>query len=211
MKHEAQSALGLGEAPQETRLEGGRVRLWPAFFPADDADRFLRALWSNVSWAQHHVRIAGRRIPSPRLSAWYGDPGARYAYSGESYDPLPWEPELRAIRDRVSSALGVDFNSVLLNAYRDGEDSMGLHADDEPELGRKPVIASVSLGAVRRFRLRSRNSGVEPVAFDLPHGSLLVMDGETQSNWRHGVPKTRRSVGLRLNLTLRRIRTSPSA
>lgn len=205
MSRRAEPLLPFADPERTLDLPGGRVRLWPAFAPAAEADRWLDALWTGVEWSQHHVHIAGRRIPSPRLSAWYGDPGARYAYSGETYEPLPFDPVLGEIRDSVARAVGHEFNSVLLNAYRNGSDSMGWHRDDERELGPRPVIASVSLGATRRFRLRHRDASVESVALDLPHGSLLVMDRETQANWRHAVPKTRRPVGLRINLTFRRI------
>ncbi len=192
-----------GVLPTEFDIAGGRLRLWSPFFAVADADRFQESLWRESDWSQHFVRIAGRRIPSPRLSAWYGVDGARYTYSGQTYDPLSWTPLLDEVRSRVEAAVDVPFNSVLLNAYRDGSDSMGWHADDEPELGPHPVIASVSLGATRRFRLKYRDSEVEPVALELEHGSLLVMDGDTQRHWRHAVPKTRRPVGLRLNLTFR--------
>ncbi len=202
---------GGGGAPSEVELAGGRLRLWTGFFGAAEADRLFDELWAGVAWERHHVRIAGRRMPSPRLSAWYGVPGARYRYSGVTYEPLPLLPALESVRRRLEECLGARFNSVLANAYRTGADSMGWHSDDESELGPRPVIASVSLGAVRRFRLKHRDRGIAPVAFDLPHGSLLVMDGDTQSHWRHAVPKTRRPVGLRLNLTFREIEIGESS
>lgn len=191
--------------PQGIDLQGGHLRYWPSFLAPKDADRFLEGLWRDATWSQHFVHIAGRRIPSPRLSAWYGVDGARYTYSGQTYDPLPLFPLLEEVRRAVEKAAGTAFNSVLLNGYRDGSDSMGWHSDAERELGSQPVIASLSLGATRRFRMRHRSAGVDPVQLDLPHGSLLVMDGDTQTHWRHAVPKTRRQVGLRLNLTFRRI------
>ena len=181
------------------------MRAWEPWFAGGLADELLEGLWQETAWSQHWVRIAGRRLRCPRLSAWYGVEGARYRYSGETYEPLPFTPLLDQVREGAEEAAGAPFNSVLVNAYRDGSDSMGWHSDDEPELGRRPVIASVSLGATRRFRLRDRRKQHEPVALDLAHGSLLVMDGETQSHWQHAVPRTRREVGLRLNLTFRRI------
>lgn len=201
--------LPLPFAPSLRRqdLVGGHLRIWSSFFEAQKASEMLGRLWDEVEWSQHHVRIAGRRVPCPRLSAWYGIDGAQYAYSGHTYVPLPFSPLLDEIRREVELAAGHPFNSALLNAYRDGADSMGWHSDDEPELGPQPVIASVSLGATRRFRLRHRRQKLDPVALDLEHGSLLVMDGDTQAHWCHAVPKTRRSVGLRVNLTFRRIRT----
>ena len=143
---------------------------------------------------------------SPRLSAWYGDPSARYAYSGLSLEPIPWFPVLAEIKAEVEAASGAVFNSVLANLYRDGADSMGWHSDDEPELGERPVIASASFGAIRRFRLRHRHRReLDPVAVPLNHGSLLIMKGDTQSNWKHQIPKTRKVSEPRVNLTFRTI------
>ena len=190
----------------EIELPGGHLRLWEGFLPTADAESLLGALWKDVAWEQYYVRIAGREIPSPRLSAWYGVEGARYRYSGVTYEPLPLLPDLELVRQRLENCVGVPFNSVLANAYRTGADSMGWHSDDEPELGPRPVIASVSLGAVRRFRLKHRDPAVESFALDLPPGSLLVMEGDTQTHWRHAIPKTRRPVSLRLNLTYRESR-----
>jgi len=201
-------ARGGQEVPGEIRLRGGRLRLWSPLFAKAHADRLLERLWHTTQWSQHHVRIAGRRLPCPRLSAWYGVDGARYAYSGQTYAPLPPTAVLEEVRADIERVVGRRFNSVLLNAYRNGADSMGWHSDDEPELGEDPVIASVSLGEARRFRMRPRSRAVHPIAIDLEHGSLLVMDGATQSHWRHAVPKTSRAVGLRLNLTFRWIETA---
>jgi alkylated DNA repair dioxygenase AlkB len=158
----------------------------------------------------------GRTMWQPRLLAYVGDPGTDYVYSRDRYEPEPWTKGLRRVRDLVVAAAtghaepdvaGFRPNSVLCNLYRDGQDSMGFHADDEPELGERPVIASISLGAARRFVMRHRGSGPSiKVEFDLGHGSLLWMHGTTQEHWQHGLPKTRRAVGERINLTFRRIR-----
>lgn len=178
----------------------------PAFLPPGAADALLAALLEEVRWEQHHVRIAGKRIPSPRLSAWYGEPGVEYRYSGTTYRAEGWTPALEALRARLEHETGSRFDSVLVNRYRSGTDSMGWHADDEPELGPRPVIASVSLGATRRFSLKHRTrKDLDSVRLDLTHGSLLLMSGDTQSHWRHAVPKTARPVGERVNLTYRRI------
>jgi alkylated DNA repair dioxygenase AlkB len=182
------------------------LRLWPELLPPASCERFLARLEDEIVWEQQWIRVRGRQVPCPRLSAWYGDPGARYAYSGLELEPLPWTPLLLEIKQPVEAATGVTFNSVLANQYRDGADGMGLHADDEPELGPEPLIASVSVGAVRRFRLRHRGRrDVKPVVLDLESGSLLVMQGPTQRHWRHEVAKTRRRVGIRINLTFRRV------
>ena len=158
----------------------------------------------GLAWRQETLRLFGRSIPQPRLSTWYGDPGAHYRYSGLHLDPLPWHPALHALRTRLRRRLGHDFNSVLANRYRYGRDSMGWHSDDEPELGDEPLIASLSLGATRRFRLRHRARG-ETLDLDLDHGSLLIMAGTLQRHWQHQLPRTRRPLGERLNLTFRRI------
>lgn len=143
-------------------------------------------------------------MPAPRLEAWYGDAGASYSYSGLAHEPLPWTPELQRLRERVEVAAGTTFNSVLANLYRDGNDSNGWHADDESELGEQPVIASLSLGAARRFLLRHRAS-VERVEVVLEAGSLLLMRGKTQQCWKHSVPKQRTVHAPRINLTFRRV------
>jgi alkylated DNA repair dioxygenase AlkB len=144
-------------------------------------------------------------VASPRLSAWYGDPGAIYSYSGLRLEPLPWTPVLLEIRQVVTDLAETPFNSVLLNLYRDGQDSMGWHSDAEPELGRNPVIASVSLGAVRRFVLRHKKRKEQHIALELESGSVLVMGGALQHYWRHALPKIRQAVGPRINLTFRLI------
>ncbi|MBW2541517.1 MAG: alpha-ketoglutarate-dependent dioxygenase AlkB [Deltaproteobacteria bacterium] len=187
-------------------LVDGDVRFVADFLTRAESDARLAVLLDLVEWEQHRIRIRGREVASPRLSAWYGDPEAHYSYSGLSLEPRPWLPPILELKRRVESVCSSTFNSVLLNLYRDGSDSMGWHSDDEPELGAQPVIASLSLGATRRFRLRHRRrKDLEPVAIDLEGGSLLVMQGETQRFWRHQIPKTRRAVGPRINLTFRRI------
>jgi alkylated DNA repair dioxygenase AlkB len=140
----------------------------------------------------------------PRLTAWYANPGLTYSYSGVTHQAVPWTPELLDVKRRAELAAGTTWNSLLLNFYRNGRDSIGFHADDEPELGTNPVIGSISLGAERRFVLKHPASG-EKLELELPHGSLLVMGGTSQHHWRHGVPKTRKPVGPRINLTFRRI------
>ena len=176
------------------------------FLRCESADLLFRALLEAVRWTQPRIRIAGKTINSPRLAAWYGDPGTVYSYSGLVNKPLPWLVELSDLRCRVEKETDCRFNSVLLNLYRDGQDSMGWHSDNEKELGNCPVIASVSLGEVRRFVLRHKKRKALPVqALGLAHGSLLLMRGTTQQYWRHAVPRTRREVGQRINLTFRNV------
>lgn len=191
-------------------LPDGDVRYWPQAFTAAEACSLRHALSVVIDWSQEEIVIFGERRRVPRLVAWHGDPGTSYTYSGTVHEPQPWTPELSAIRERVQRLCGHRFNSVLLNRYRDGRDGMGWHADDEPELGRNPVIASVSFGATRRFRLRHRRNRVEPITLPLTDGSLLLMAGETQHRWVHAVPKTATPVGERLNLTFRQVRPPDS-
>ncbi len=190
------------EAPRVVLDRGGIVTYDPVYLEPEFADEALAALSRDVRWGQDHLRMFGRDIPFPRLTAWYGDPGATYTYSGIENEPLPWLPVLADIRSRLSADLRVRFNSALLNFYRTGEDSQGWHADDETELGPEPVIASLSLGETRRFQLRSK-SDREIVELELEHGSLLVMSGRTQTNWQHRIPKQPKRPRPRINLTFR--------
>ncbi|MGE4070058.1 MAG: alpha-ketoglutarate-dependent dioxygenase AlkB [Lysobacterales bacterium] len=187
-------------------LPGAKVGYLSGWLTAFSADGALNALLTEVPFSQHRVRMFGRELPAPRLSAWIGDPGAAYRYSRVRHEPLPWTPTLQALRERLQEDLGCAFNSVLVNRYRSGADSMGWHADDEAELGAEPVIASVSLGATRSMRFRSRT--LDPIRLSLPleHGSLLLMAGQTQALYQHAVDKTRAPVAERINLTFRLIR-----
>jgi alkylated DNA repair dioxygenase AlkB len=180
----------------------GLVTYDPYFLAPETADRAFHSILSGTAWAQEFLKMYGRRIPFPRLTAWYGDPGAAYTYSGIRNEPHSWTPELRELRDRIAKRIGVRFNSVLLNQYRNGQDGLSWHADDEPELGDEPIIASVSLGAVREFQLKHQGDG-EVLSIPLEHGSLLVMSGKTQRYWRHRVPKERDIQSARINLTFR--------
>ena len=188
-------------------LPDADVRYWPQALGAERANALLESLRAGIAWRQEHVVIFGQRRLVPRLVAWHGDPDAHYTYSGTAHEPRPWTPDLQALRAVAETLTGHRYNSVLLNLYRDGRDGMGWHADDEPELGREPAIASFSLGAARRFRLRHRRSR-QVVELELGHGSLLSMAGETQHHYVHAVPKTARTVGERINLTFRWVTSS---
>lgn len=177
----------------------------PHWLDEAEADRLLHRLRDGIEWETHRIRLFGREHESPRLSCWIGDPGTAYRYSGTLFDPRPWPQALLPLRERLSTELGVDFNSVLANRYRDGRDCMGWHSDGEAELGPAPVIASLSLGAARRFALKHRSDPKVRRVLELPHGSLLVMAGQTQRHYRHALPRTSRPVGERVNLTFRRI------
>jgi alkylated DNA repair dioxygenase AlkB len=186
-------------------LPEAEVVFYPDFFPKAEADRLLVQLDETTEWRQDSMKMFGQVKPLPRLTAWYGDPGACYVYSGIVNEPLPWTAALAEVKDAAEAASGVAFNGVLLNHYRDGRDSMGWHADDEPEFGDEPVIASVSFGGTRNFQLKHKRRKELRASVELTHGGLLVMRGGTQANWLHQVPKTARPVGERLNLTFRRI------
>lgn len=166
----------------------------------------LAHLIEAIPWRSESIVLWGKTYVQPRLIAWYGDPGASYTYSGLTLTPLPWTPALLGIKQRVEQLSDAVFNSVLLNYYRDGQDSMGFHSDDEPELGPAPIIASVSLGDERTFVLRhKKKKQLKPIRLPLASGSVLLMRGDTQRNWRHAVEKEQRPCGPRINLTFRRI------
>jgi alkylated DNA repair dioxygenase AlkB len=182
------------------------VTLVPGFYGRVEADRLFDALRSEVDWQAKTVRLFGKTHPLPRLTAWHGDAGAAYMYSGITHEPEPWTALLAEVRARVEAASGTKFNAVLLNRYRDGQDRMGWHADDEPELGPRPTIASLSLGVTRTFQMRHRTrKDVPRLDFELGHGSLLIMRPPTQAWWLHKVPRRARVKDERINLTFRLI------
>lgn len=162
----------------------------------------LARLLAETAWRSESITLWGKQFLQPRLTAWHGE--AAYTYSGLRLEPLPFTPLQQEIRAAVEAASGRRFNSVLLNYYRDGRDSMGMHSDDEPELGAEPAIASVSFGAARTFILQHKRTK-QRVKVDLTDGSLLLMAGQLQENWTHGINKITREVGARVNLTFRLI------
>jgi alkylated DNA repair dioxygenase AlkB len=186
-------------------IPDAQLRFEPQWLAAAEADALLVALRGQIAWETHRIRLFGKEHDSPRLSCWIGDAGASYVYSRVRFEPRPWPPALAALRARIDEASGMAMNSVLANLYRSGQDAMGWHSDDEPELGARPVIASLSLGGTRRFRFRHRRDHSKTFAIELPHGSLLLMSGDTQANWQHALPRTARTVAPRLNLTFRQI------
>jgi len=186
----------------------GEIYWLPAFFDGQQADRLFMALLETLAWAEEEIVIAGKTVRVPRLVCWYGDADAVYRYSGVRHEPLPWSEELLAIRKVLGEKLEITFNSVLANLYRDGNDSMGWHADKEKELGRDSVIASLSFGEQRLFKLR-HNKTRQTLDIPLQHGDLLIMAGALQHHWRHCLPKSKVARRRRINLTFRQIRTTP--
>ena len=185
-------------------IADGQVIIYQHFFDKLESDRFFLELLSNINWQQDRIKIFGKEVSLPRLTAWYGDPGKSYTYSGITMNPDPWSLNLLAIKERIEETVRVNFNSVLANLYRNGQDYVSWHSDDEKELGINPTIASVSFGATRRFLLRHRsNKNLETVDLSLGHGSLLIMKGSTQHYWKHQVPKTAKVKTARINLTFR--------
>lgn len=179
----------------------GRVLLFQNAINTDFA-----SLVSDIQWKHEKIQIFGCKVLQPRLTAWYGDVGTEYSYSGLMNYPLRWTDSLIDIKKQVEEVLACEFNSVLCNFYRNGQDSMGWHQDNEIELGEDPVIASVSIGATRLFQMRHKiDKTQDRLKFELQNGSLLIMSGQTQQYWQHQVPKTKKDVGERINLTFRKI------
>ena len=176
------------------------------FLDNKESERLLFELKHKTQWHQPRVKLFGRIYHSPRMTAWYGDPEAVYTFSGLKNIPIPWTPALSSLRAMLQTRLNEPFNSVLLNWYRDGNDSMGWHSDNEKELGVMPIIASISLGGERDFVLKHKKQNVtDTEKIKLANGSLLVMSGTTQQYWKHCLPKTRKPVTERINLTFRKI------
>jgi alkylated DNA repair dioxygenase AlkB len=211
------------------KIPRGRLFYAPGFFETQYSDRCLDYLLANdsldwrtadwrsyqrealesvkfrhIAWRHQAIFIYGQYRYQPRYTAWHGEAGAEYGYSGIRLQPRPWNDCLDSIRDRLQTVSGTRFNAVLLNWYRDGQDAMGWHADNEPELGPRPTIASVSFGAERDFHLRSNDKHWK-LSIPLAHGSVLLMQGELQQYWQHALPKRLRIRDLRLNLTFRTV------
>lgn len=180
-----------------------RVEQRSSWLPQAEAKTLLQALAAEVPWSVHRIRMFGRWVDSPRLSCWMGEPGVRYRYSGTTFEPEPWHPAIRTLLPRLAATCGARFNSVLINRYRSGGDYMGWHSDDEPELGPEPVIASISLGAPRRFLLRLKADHACKAEFLLSDGDLLTMHGDCQRVAQHALPKMAGVKGERINLTFR--------
>lgn len=177
----------------------------PNFLSSDKADSLFKNLKQNISWQQDDITLFGKTYKQPRLTALYGNTNRAYSYSNITMHPKPFTADLLELNETIEQVSGIVFNSVLLNYYRDGQDSNGWHADKEKELGQNPRIASVSLGAKRPFHFKHRTLKSEKHKLQLEHGSLLIMGGKMQHYWLHQISKTKKPIGERINLTYRLI------
>lgn len=188
---------------EEIPIKDGKLLFMRNFMPEDKAQEYYQALLKNIDWVQEEVTVFGKKHLVPRETAWYGEKGIKYVYSNVHHAAKQWTKELYEIKKVVEYFTPNDlYNSVLLNNYRHGNDKVGWHSDDEPELGKTPTIASVSLGATRRFDLQHKETK-EKVQIHLNSGSLLVMGGELQKYWKHQIPAQKKIEGGRINLTFR--------
>ena len=183
----------------------GEAFFHPDFFSVEEADRYFKGLQEGLAWLQEPIWMFGKQILQPRLTALYGDPKVRYGYSGIAMEALPFTAVLEKIKVRLQEFTNQEFTHVLCNFYRDGQDSMGWHRDNEPVLGRNPTIGSLTFGATRSFQLRPYGKKEPKLSLELSHGSLLLMGGESQHFWEHQLPKTKKVLAPRINLTFRKL------
>jgi len=181
----------------------GEVFYYPNFFSSQEADKYFHHLKEHIRWKQEPIKIFGKQIMQPRLTAFYGDANKTYSYSGIIMHPLEWNEDLLQIKKKIEAVSKVNFNAALLNQYRSGQDSMGWHRDNEKELGTNPVIGSVSFGAERKFQLRNYKDKNIVRSIELSNGSYLLMKGATQYFWEHQLPKNTKAMGPRINITFR--------
>lgn len=194
---------------QSLELQDADVRLFPNFFSCIESDQLFTRLLNEIDWRQEEMKMYGKVHSLPRLMAWYGDTDRnynfQYEFSGIKKNALSWSENLLLIKKRIQPFVETKINSVLLNLYRDEKDGVAWHSDDEPELGRSPVIASVSFGQEREFQLKHKKMNKLRHSLVLPHGSLLIMSGETQRSWQHQIPKRTKGMKPRINLTFRTV------
>ena len=189
-------------------LPDSEISLHQNHFDAEFAGNLLSELAEEIPWVQNKIKFYGKESLVPRLESWHGDEGMSYTYSGIKMDAKPWTKNLLMIKESIEPIAKTTFNSVLINYYRDGKDRVAWHSDDEKELGKNPVIASVSLGAERKFKLRHKKYKENQLQYEvfLQSGSLLLMSGSTQHHWLHEIPRTAKPIGPRINLTFRVIK-----
>ncbi|NAS29719.1 alpha-ketoglutarate-dependent dioxygenase AlkB [Flavobacteriaceae bacterium R38] len=190
---------------EKLNLPGATVEYFPDFFNTTESDRYFNLLKDETPWQQDDITVFGKTYPQPRLTSLYGNNAKPYTYSNITMHPNLFTKELLEIKKATEAVSGTQFTSCLLNLYRNGQDSNGWHADNEPELGKNPVIASLSFGAERWFHLKHRKNKELKTKLLLENGSLLIMKGETQHQWLHQIPKTKKQIEPRINLTFRTI------
>jgi alkylated DNA repair dioxygenase AlkB len=187
-------------------LPNAAIDYYPNFFDVEKSKMLFEKLLNEIPWQQDDITVFGKTHPQPRLTALFGNEGKPYSYSNIVMQPNHWNPLLMFIKNEIEDVCEENFTTVLLNLYRDGRDSNGWHADNEKELGRNPVIASVSFGAGRSFHLKHNTIADAKIKITLENGSLLLMTGETQHFWKHQIPKTAKPMEPRINLTFRIIK-----
>ncbi|GAB2614302.1 alpha-ketoglutarate-dependent dioxygenase AlkB family protein [Belliella aquatica] len=200
-----QNTLFPNEKSSQIINTDGDVTYYPSFFSQEESDQIMSDLIKNIEWKQEPIWMFGKKIMQPRLTALYGDPNVAYGYSGIIMKVYPWNEILQTIKAKVETLSNTDFTHVLLNYYRNGQDSMGWHRDNEKNLGENPTIASVSFGISREFQLRKYETKKDKKSILLTHGSLLMMQGETQHFWEHQIPKSNKIINPRINLTFRKV------
>jgi alkylated DNA repair dioxygenase AlkB len=187
-------------------IQDGELQIARRFIFPEKANAYFQLLFHNIQWKQEEIVVFGKKHLEPRLTAWYADEGTHYAYSNKILQPKDWSVELLELKTKIEDILpGKSFNSVLLNLYRDGNDKMGWHSDNEKELGPNPCIASLSFGATRFFDLKHKQDKTKRFRFELSSGTLLVMSGSLQDYWLHQVPPQKKVKEPRINLTFREV------
>lgn len=195
--------LSLFDSEEFFRFPEELLEYTERFLPDDEASQLEELLIRNAPWKQRTQKMYDKTVLTPRLTAWYGEENRTYKMSGNDFNVNPWLPELLSLKQKIEQTSGHKFNSVLLNLYRDGNDSVAWHRDKDSELGKRPVIASISLGQVRNFDFRKADDHRNKYSLPLQHGSLLIMKGDLQQNWEHRIAKSTQSMKPRINLTFR--------
>lgn len=188
-----------------TKIKNGSYLFIKNYFDPNESDKIFNQLIKDINWKQEYLNLFGKKIKFPRLVAFYGDKGISYRYSRKTYDAKSWNSTLSSLKNKIQKDFKINSNSVLLNLYRNGNDSMDWHQDDEKELGKNPDIISLNFGETRKFQLKNIESN-DRLDFELDHGSILIMSGPIQHNWKHRVPKSKKELNSRINLTFRNIK-----
>jgi len=197
--------LSLFDARESLSFPENLLEYFPGFLATQKGLSLMHQFIKEVPWRQQVIQMYGKDVVTPRLTAWYGDSNKSYQFSGTKFDPVPWTPELFDLKEQIQKATGLSFNSVLLNFYRDGNDSVAWHSDNEKELGINPHIASLSIGQARQFEFRHKTDHSRKYGLSLENGSLLIMKGDLQHKWEHRIPKSKKLNNERINLTFRSI------